>query len=85
MTDFEFEILDELYFINSFHELMKCINCSEAQLLITIQDLYQRGLIKLVEPVEGDRIPENLFDISSDPTRYHFLITKEGLLAHNSR
>lgn len=83
MTELEFDILDEMYFIISFDQLLKTVSCSEAELKEVLQKLLNKGWIKLAEPIESQTVPPVQFNISANPHRYHYLITKEGLLAHN--
>lgn len=83
MTELEFDILDEMYFIISFDQLIQKVSCSEEELKDTLQVLLNKGWIKLAEPLENQVVPPVQFNISADPYRYHYLITKEGLLAHN--
>jgi hypothetical protein len=84
MSELEFEVLDELYFIISFEALFKNVACSQEQLVSCLQDLLDKGWIKLVEPLESEQLTPESFNIVEDPFRYHYLATKEGLKAHNS-
>lgn len=82
MTDDEFDLLDELYFVQSYNEVKNAINWQDEKLKVTLASLYQEGFIKILqshdEEFKGsnsdDAIPwEDLF----------YLATKKGLLQHN--
>jgi len=84
MSDFEFDVLDELYFIQSFEALQGNLGCTSDDLAVCLQTLLDKGWIKLAEPIEDQIVPPVTFNIIQSPIRYHYLISKEGLLAHNS-
>ena len=83
MTDNEFDLLDELYFLQSYPYLVKTLNMSEDVIHSTLDILLKKGWIKCyISPTE-----EIDFDISKfekEYWNYHYLATKAGLLAHNS-
>jgi hypothetical protein len=84
MSDLEFDVLDELYFIKSFDELLEATSLDEVVLVRTLLDLKQKDWIKPASIQDGHDI-EDHFDVEHDPRKYHFLATKKGLLAHNGR
>ena len=80
----EYDIMDELYFVISFEELLKILPLD--------RNILKRGLSRLVEKrwVKCFKNPEQ--DIDFDDVdyenqfdKYHYLATKEGLFVHNSR
>ena len=83
MTDLEFEILDELYFVQTFDALLDSININEDELKHSLSQLIKKGWVKcmnsLTEEVLAD-IPE----FEDRYKNYFYLATKAGLLAHNS-
>lgn len=84
MTDEEFDVLDELYFVQSFTELMTLTEKSLQELVPVLENIYRKGWIKVMESVE-DELSEDKVDFQSiESKNYLFLATKSGLMAHNS-
>ncbi len=82
MTDEEFDLMDELYFVQSFNDLKETLGWEEAKLLSTLQLLFEKEYIKcLAGPDEELSVNP---DISGEGKQYCFLATKKGLLAHNT-
>jgi len=84
MTDLEFEILDEIYFVESFENLQEKLNITEEELKGTLRKMIEKGWVKCF----ANQYTEVIFDTHSFEEKYriyHYLATKEGLLAHNSR
>ena len=84
MTDTEFDVLDELYFVQPYRVLHGQLQISEEALRETLVQLVRKGWVKVlrshdqeVDPGDAHR-PEGY-------AGYYFLATKAGLLAHNSR
>ncbi|WP_186754830.1 hypothetical protein [Echinicola salinicaeni] len=82
MSDEEYELLDELYFVQPYGYLKETLNWEDEELLATLQELHSRELIKcMVGP------DEELFegiDIAGQGKNYYFLATKKGLMEHNT-
>lgn len=81
MTDTEFEVLDELYFVQSFAELQQETALEAAVLGKVLKAMYRKGWVSFMhsrsgEQQEGKDFPEN-YD------QHFFLASKAGLLAHN--
>ncbi len=84
MTDEEFDVLDELYFIQSFKELMVLTGKSAEELVPVLQSIHSKGWIKVFENVAGE-IPLDTIDFQTlADNNHYFLATKSGLMAHNS-
>ncbi|MFY0600463.1 MAG: hypothetical protein JXR03_12395 [Cyclobacteriaceae bacterium] len=82
MSDDEFNVLDELYFVQSFDELIALSSYAEAPLLEVLKSLQKQDWIKILKDVDDEWPEANLTD---DQIRSSFfLATKKGLLAHNS-
>ncbi len=87
MTDLEFDILDELYFVETFENLHKRLNLDKILLKDSLKQLLNIGWIKCFS--------ENREEIFTDLTnftgfeqkfdKYSYLATKAGLTAHNTR
>ena len=83
MTQFEFDILEELYLIQSFHELLKKLDCDQNELKQTLQILLQKDWVRCYKPPTEELIFEKTA-FEKEFIKYHYLATKAGLLAHNS-
>ena len=84
MSDLEFDILDEMYFMISYAQLAESLSLPASQL--------NKGLCSLLEnDFAGqyhfdDKVGDFVRLQNADQNRleaYHYLATKEGLLAHN--
>lgn len=84
MTELQFEILDELYFVISFNDLKEKLRIDEYQLKQELQSLLELDYIKCFRNV-SDEIPPQHLDFENNFQKYHYLASKEGLFAHNSR
>jgi hypothetical protein len=84
MTEQEYQIMDELYFVISFRELKEKLLLEEAELKRILSTLLQRQYIKCLSNV-SDEIPPEHIDFENNYRNYHYLASKEGLFAHNSR
>jgi hypothetical protein len=84
MTDLEFDIMDELYFITDFQELKKNFSREESELVNILYALIQKGWVKCLEK-ETDRELETCANFHTEYQKYNYLASKAGLLAHNSK
>jgi len=84
MTEQEYLIMDELYFVISFRELKEKLLLEEAELKKNLSTLLQRKYIKCLSNV-SDEIPPEHVDFENNYRNYHYLASKEGLFAHNTR
>lgn len=83
MTDLEFDLLDELYFVISFQEILAELSWTSAVLSQELEKLIQKEWIKTIERetmLELTQVPS-----TADYHKYLFLATKKGLLAHNCK
>ena len=84
MTDLQFEILDELYFVISFDEVKDKLNLDESIFLEELQKLVEKEWVKCFinnSELSSEEVSKNLLDYKL----YQFLSSKKGLFAHNSR
>jgi hypothetical protein len=84
MTDNEYDLLEELYFIQSFQDIQLSLGWPEYQLIAQLHNLWMKGWMRCVALLDGDEPPTNP-DILHHATLYHYVASKEGLKAHNSR
>ena len=83
MTQIEFDILDELYLIQSFDELINTVELNEAELQQALHNLLKKDWVRCYFPPTQELIFEKTV-FEKGFRKYHYLATKAGLLAHNS-
>ena len=83
MSDLEYEVLDELYFVQSFMHLRDTLQWDNQMLKDTLDILLQKEWIRCyaspTEEIFGDNI-----DLETKYHTYFYLASKSGLFAHNS-
>ena len=84
MTDAEFDVLDELYFVIPFADLLAAAGLAEAQLCQTLQVLHGKGWIRCFYAPD-EEVPAAELDLGQRYADYFYLATKKGLQAHTSR
>ena len=82
MSDSEFDLLDELYFVRHFDYLKDSLGWPEELLLETLHSLYQAGMIKCLSQPDLERF--DAVDIFSEGNQLMYLATKKGLMSHNA-
>jgi hypothetical protein len=83
MTEQEFTVLDELYFIVSFNEIQESIELSSQQLKLVLISLWEKGWLRCYSGIENE-LDIHTIDIENQFDKYHYLASKEGLMAHNT-
>ncbi len=82
MTDEEFDLLDELYFVKYFDELLIVLAWDEEKLKNALYSLLEKKWIKVF--INQDEIEvTNQDEFLSGYADYQYIATKNGLLAHN--
>ena len=82
MSDAEFDLLDELYFVQPFSYLQETLAWEDGPLLAALNSLYRGGLVKCLRSPDEERFDEvNVLEEGKD---LYFLATKKGLMAHNA-
>jgi hypothetical protein len=82
MSEHEFLVLDELYFVISFQELMDNLEIPESEVVSTLKVLHGKGWLRCYTP-NGEQVDEEKTDLDRSFSNYHYLATKAGLKAHN--
>lgn len=82
MTDGEFDLLDELYFVQPFGYLHESLGWTERMLLETLQSAYNKGYIKCLYSPDEEVFES--FDMFEKGRNLYFLATKKGLMEHNA-
>ncbi len=83
MTNIEFDILDELYFIQSYDFLVHTLKLNDKLLKKSLRDLIERGWVTCYSSLTEELAFES-DEFEKDYWNYHYLATKAGLMAHNS-
>lgn len=82
MTDDEFDLLDELYFVQPFGYLKETLAWPDERILYTLRSLHENAFIKyLYGPDEEVFEPIDVMEKGKD---LYYLATKKGLLEHNA-
>ncbi|WP_161888315.1 hypothetical protein [Pontibacter russatus] len=84
MSDNEFDLLDELYFVTAYPDLKSTLSLDDEELCAALQSLIRQGYVKILYP---DQDTEHAYEESSfgqHCREYYFLATKAGLVVHNS-
>jgi uncharacterized protein YicC (UPF0701 family) len=84
MTELEFDVLDELYFVVSFHQLQEELEMNEQTLKEVLQSLFHKGWIKCFINISEEVVQEEI-DFDNQYKTYFYLASKKGLLAHHGR
>jgi len=84
MSDEEFDVMDELYFVQPFDHLIEELEMTTSELKQVLHGLLQRGWIKCFYNM-NDEVFEDQLDFENAFENYYYLATKMGLLAHNGR
>ncbi len=84
MSEAEFEIMDQLYFVTSFEDVISLSEINEATVAVVLWKFIDKGWVKCFDGPENEiTIAED--DFKTNYAKYHYLASKKGLLAHNIR
>ena len=84
MSEEEYDIMDQLYFVTSFEEVKDLSGVDETLVKAILWRFIQRGWIKCFDDPEAEVEPTE-DDFKTSFEKYHYLASKQGLLAHNVR
>lgn len=83
MTNQEFDLLDELYFVKSFTELQDALDIKREALKEVLSLLISKEWVGCyATPTIGLTVKKNAFD--KNYLEYFYLATKKGMFEHNS-
>ncbi len=82
MTNTQYEIIDALYFVIHFDELLAQLDLDEGLLVVELHKLHQKGWIRVYDTINQEL--ENHALLDDRIIKYQFLASKQGLIAHNS-
>ncbi len=84
MNNIEYDILDELYFVQSFESLKSILQLEETLLKATLWQLILDQLVKCMLDFDEEVTISN-DDFEENFKKYHYIASKKGLFLHNSR
>ncbi|WP_347158993.1 hypothetical protein [Pontibacter chitinilyticus] len=84
MSENEFDILDELYFVTSYPDLKSTLSLSDEEICTALQSLIRQGYVKILYPNQDTELPFEEANFSTSCHAYFYLATKAGLIVHNS-
>ena len=84
ITDLEFRILDELYFVSSYQNIIENVEADPSLVLEALLRLLQAGLVSQIKLIEGTEEKLDTPDLSLLEQSF-FVASKNGLLIHNTR
>lgn len=85
MTDAEFDILDELYFVTSFADLSRKTGLAPAALEPALRSLLEQELVRSYWPDPDTELAYEESSFGAIVRDSFFLASKAGLLQHNTR
>ncbi|MEQ9424011.1 MAG: transporter [Cyclobacteriaceae bacterium] len=84
MSDLEFDVLDELYFIKSMDELVETTQLEPKELRPVLTKMFEKGWLRCyLEPSE--EVPQEEVDLELNYLKYFYLASKAALQAHNTQ
>ncbi len=83
MSDEEFDLLDELYFVISFTDLQQELKWEGDRLENALRNLFEKDWVRIFDHPDNPREVAHVGQIDNWRKLY-FLATKEGLKVHNS-
>ena len=84
MTDLEYDVLDELYFVIPFSQLQDTLELEKDELKKVLQALLRQGWIKCFSD-QTHELSADETDFAAHFKDYCYLATKAGLLAHHGK
>jgi|TARA_B110000046_G_scaffold149305_1_gene157458 hypothetical protein len=82
MTNTQYEIIDALYFVTPFNELVAQLDLEKELLVVELHKLHHRGWIRVYDGIDQEL--ENHALLNDRFEKYQFLASKQGLIVHNS-
>ncbi|MCB9233800.1 MAG: hypothetical protein H6581_19240 [Bacteroidia bacterium] len=86
LNDLQFKILDSLYFVEPFDNILAEAGERESYVADELKTLIDKGMVQVMEfdAKAGDFVKSIFYD-TDDMRAYHYLATTKGLMKHNGR
>ncbi|MDN3203039.1 hypothetical protein [Algoriphagus sediminis] len=81
MNDDQFDLIDELYFVQDFDYLRETLGWADDHLIGVLQSLVDEGWVKVLKSPDEELFDK--IDLKINGTTFMYLATKEGLMKHN--
>lgn len=82
MSEEEFDLIDELYFVQSYSYLKETLHWEDEKLLAILQDVVEKDWVKCFFSPDEEVFEKP--DLLKDGRELYYLATKKGLLRHNT-
>ncbi|MEP2023155.1 MAG: hypothetical protein ABJH98_06105 [Reichenbachiella sp.] len=83
MSDLEFDILDELYFLIHYNDLKETLGLSDEDLKPILAKMVKKNWLRCYDEPDVELDAASI-DIEINFRKYYYLASKEGLKAHTS-
>ena len=83
MTDLEFDLIDNLYFVQRFETLSNAMEINVEELKKLLFQMVQKEWVKVMD-MQTDEEILNAEVWTKNYSNYFYLATKKGLFAHNT-
>jgi hypothetical protein len=84
MTAAEYDIMDQLYFVTSYDDIKELTGIEASIITATLWEFIDCHWVKCFDGPENEiEVEEGDFMVNF--AKYHYLASKEGLMAHNMR
>ncbi|OHX66129.1 hypothetical protein [Flammeovirga pacifica] len=83
MTEKEYELIDELYFVTAYDQLQKELEWAGTDILSILKECIKNEWVRCYSAPDVEIENSNL-DLDNNYTKYLYLASKKGLLKHNT-
>ena len=84
MNEVAYDIMDQMYFVTSFEDVKEQSGFEDAVISSVLWNFINMGWVKCFDGPENEiTVAED--DFKANFAKYHYLASKQGLLAHNVR
>jgi hypothetical protein len=86
LTEVEYDILDAVYFVEPFDKILEEVAYPENIVADSLKFLITHKYVAAMkwDPKKNDHVRSYIYD-SDNMRAYSYIITKDGLLVHNSK
>ena len=84
MTDNEYSILDELYFLSSYVDLKQNVNLSDEELQDELRGMIEKNWLTIFLNDDSLEVDYDSKKFRQNFKSYYYLASKKGLFEHNT-
>jgi hypothetical protein len=85
VTNKEFDLLDELYFVTSFNDLSSVLGWDKEDLFTELSLVIEKGWVKCLDKSSEQEVVCSALDLRDKYEGLFFLASKKGLMEHNTK